>query len=72
MSYFPHINLMSYSVILQLNTGQLAASDVGRDLNVEKVWLQGITGCGSVVAVVDDGTKIASTLCLLYSVLDLT
>ena len=35
--------------------GQLNDSDMGRDLNVERAWLQGITGCGIVVAVVDDG-----------------
>ena len=27
----------------------------GLDLNVEPVWMQGITGSGVVVAVVDDG-----------------
>ena len=41
--------------LLQLNTGQLGVSATGRDLKVERVWLQGITGCDSVVAIVDDG-----------------
>lgn len=45
-------------IFLQLNTGQLGASDAGRDLKVERVWLQGITGCDSVVAIVDDGEAI--------------
>ena len=48
--------LFLYSV--QLNTGQLNSSDAGNDLNVERAWLQGLTGCGTVVAVVDDG-KVA-------------
>ena len=41
----------------QLNTGQLDSSDAGNDLNVERAWLQGLTGCGTVVAVVDDGKQ---------------
>ena len=45
-------------IFLQLNTGQLGASDAGRDLKVERAWLQGITGCDSVVAIVDDGEAI--------------
>ena len=40
---------------LQRNTGQLDSSDAGNDLNVERAWLQGLTGCGTVVAIVDDG-----------------
>ena len=43
---------------LQLNTGQLNRTDAGRDLNVERAWLQGLTGCGIVVAVVDDGNNV--------------
>ena len=27
----------------------------GNDLNVERAWLQGLTGCNVTVAVVDDG-----------------
>ena len=42
-------------IFLQLNTGQLGASNVGRDLKVERAWLQGVTGCDRVVAIVDDG-----------------
>ncbi len=33
----------------------MAAASGGRDLNIERAWLQGVTGCGSVVAIVDDG-----------------
>ncbi len=44
----------------QLNTGQTGASNVGNDLNVEPAWLQGITGCNSVVAIVDNGRFIVS------------
>ena len=43
--------------LFQLNTGRLNNSDAGRDLRVERVWLQGLTGCGKVVAVVDDGKR---------------
>jgi hypothetical protein len=45
---------------IQLNTGQLAAADAGNDMNVERAWLQGLTGCGMVVAVVDDGKGVYS------------
>ena len=56
---FVTLDLSVISRFFQLNTGQLNDSDVGRDLNVERAWLQGITGCGIVVAVVDDGKKEA-------------
>ena len=39
----------------QLNTGQVALSDAGNDLNIVPAWIQGVTGCNSVVAIVDDG-----------------
>ena len=39
---------------VQLNTGQVGGVP-GHDLNVEPAWIQGITGKGVVVAVVDDG-----------------
>lgn len=39
---------------MQLNTGQVGGLP-GHDLNVEPAWIQGITGRGVVVAVVDDG-----------------
>eukprot|EP00731_Ephydatia_muelleri_P028842 Em0020g486a len=44
-----------------LNTGQTQVSDAGRDVNVEPVWLQGITGCNSYVAIVDDGVDYYHT-----------
>ena len=40
---------------IQLNTGQYGDEYQGNDLNVEKAWLQGLTGCNVTVAVVDDG-----------------
>ena len=45
-----------YLLLLYSSTlGQLNESDIGMDLNVERAWLQGLTGCGIVVAIVDDG-----------------
>ncbi len=41
-----------------MNTGQLPVASGNRDLNVERVWLQGVTGCGSVVSIVDDGESL--------------
>ena len=40
---------------MQLNTGQLGASFAQNDVNAERVWIQGITGCNVNVAVVDTG-----------------
>ena len=42
------------SIMLQLNIGQINSS-AGRDLNVVPAWIQGLTGKGVVVSVVDDG-----------------
>lgn len=39
----------------QLNRGQVGGS---HDLNVEPAWIQGLTGKGVTVAVVDDGKNI--------------
>ena len=39
---------------VQLNTGQTDGAG-GKDLHVEPVWRQGITGSGVVVTVVDEG-----------------
>ena len=59
---------------MQLNTGQ-TSGPAGRDLNVVPAWMQGITGKGVVVSVVDDGEFIAAdyyecihTLCMGISV----
>ena len=41
---------------LQENTGQTRGPS-SLDLNVEPVWMQGITGRGVVVAFVDDGNN---------------
>ncbi len=53
-----------------MNTGQLNPSDAGRDINVVRAWLQGVTGCGIVVAVVDDGNakELASDIIYEYNV----
>ena len=40
---------------LQLNTGQFGDQYKNRDLKIEKVWIQGLTGCNVTVGVVDDG-----------------
>ena len=39
---------------IQENTGQTFGPS-GLDLNVEPVWMQGITGDGVIVGIVDDG-----------------
>ena len=47
-----------YNYILykfQNNTGQTGEKVLLLDLNVEPAWIQGYTGRGVVVAVVDDG-----------------
>ena len=49
-----------------MNSGQTNGRK-GLDLNVEPVWLQGITGSGVVVSVMDDGE---SSLCVLLEVLE--
>ena len=43
----------------QVNTGQ--AGEGGGDINVKPAWLQGLTGRGVTVAIVDDGKSIRST-----------
>ena len=45
------------SSFLQLNTGQFGSDFAGNDLNVERAWLQGITGCNVSLEIVDDGQK---------------
>ena len=39
----------------QLNTGQYGDEYRGRDLKIEKVWMQGLSGCNVTVGIVDDG-----------------
>ena len=41
--------------LMQLNTGQEGDAYQGYDLNVEKAWLQGLTGCNVTLTIVDDG-----------------
>lgn len=50
--------------LLQLNSGQ-TDGPIGKDLNVEPVWIQGITGHGVVVSVVDEGMYVC--LYVLYA-----
>ena len=52
-----YIQLVTYSHIIyhfQENTGQTRGPS-GLDLNVEPAWMQGITGEGVIVGIVDDG-----------------
>ena len=51
---------------LQLNSGQLGLPDIGHDLNVEPVWIQGTTGCNSFVAIVDDGKTLVCEQMFMY------
>ena len=44
---------MGKSLYLQRNTGQNGPP--GLDLNVEPAWMQGVTGDGVTVGLVDDG-----------------
>ena len=44
----------------QVNSGQ--AGEGGRDINVEPAWLQGLTGSGVNVAIVDDGEHTHNVL----------
>ena len=42
----------------QLNTGQFNNSNfAGADHRIQRAWIQGLTGCGVTVAVVDDGKR---------------
>lgn len=42
-------------IYVQLNSGQVGGS---HDLNVEPAWIQGLTGKGVTIAVVDDGKHV--------------
>jgi hypothetical protein len=50
--------------IMRFNTEQLSSQTHGNDNNVKRVWLQGVTGCGVTVGIVDDG-KVDD--CMQYS-----
>ena len=43
---------------MQLNTGSIYPDHAGRDADVERAWLQGVTGCGSIVTVTDEGRYV--------------
>ena len=45
---------------LQLNQGQ-SSGPAGVDINVAPVWKAGVTGCGVVVSILDDGESQLST-----------
>ena len=45
------------SVFTQYNTGQYHGTK-GLDINVLPAWMQGFTGTGTVVAVIDDGRHV--------------
>ncbi len=49
------IHSHSYLFDVQRNIWQTTAHLQSNDLRVEPAWIQGYTGCGSVVGVVDDG-----------------
>lgn len=40
---------------MQMNDGQFGVNYTGQDLNIERAWLQGLSGCNTTVIVVDDG-----------------
>ncbi len=48
---------MFITLSLQLNVGQTSSAIEGNDINVEPAWLQGYTGCNSVIGIVDDGMQ---------------
>ena len=64
------IYIICIGTFLQLNTGQTGTLNTGNDLNVEPAWIQGITGCNSIVAIVDDGMFLAGTkyVCDIFGV----
>lgn len=50
---------------MQHNVGQVGEKFKQRDLNVEPAWMQGFTGNGVVVGVIDDGES--SRVLILFS-----
>ena len=44
----------------QLNSGQYGSQYEGRDLKIEKVWMQGFTGCNVTIGMVDDGMCVVN------------
>ena len=55
MCVYVCVNGLMFLSVPQLNTGQHGQQYRNRDLNIEKVWIQGLTGCNVTVAFVDDG-----------------
>lgn len=61
--------ILNYFIIcalipVQLNRGQVGLEYIGRDMNIEPVWMQGITGLNVTVAVVDDGKHHIATIAI--------
>ena len=54
--------MQNINMPLQLNTGQYGSEYRGRDLKVEKAWMQGLTGCNVTVGIVDDGMYAQHTM----------
>ena len=54
------ITPLSIILFVQLNNGSFTNGPSGKDLNVEPAWMQGITGSGVVVAIVDNGKFIVA------------
>ena len=51
-------NISIMTIIIILNNSQFYQNPPdGRGMNIDKVWQQGVTGKGIVVAVVDDGLQ---------------
>ena len=51
-------NISIMTIIIVLNNSQFYQNPPdGRGMNIDKVWQQGVTGKGIVVAVVDDGLQ---------------
>ena len=49
---------MSFLSYLQRNTGQQGSDYVKNEVNAERVWIQGVTGCNVTIAVVDGGNGL--------------
>ena len=52
----------------QLNTGQFDSSFAGADHRIQRAWIQGLTGCGVTVAVVDDGKRYPNTIIIMGTI----
>ena len=55
---------------MQKNTGQYGPS--GLDLNIEPAWMQGITGDGVIVGLVDNGQLTSVSIIIILTICRLT